>query len=62
MERCFNLLKHREGLEPLRVKSQHATLVAVTLAQMAGILLEIVGTRKTENKEEAPRQLKMVCC
>lgn len=62
MERCFNLLKHREGLEPLRVKSQHATLVAATIAQMAGIVLEIVGTRKTENKEEAPKQLKMVCC
>lgn len=62
MERCFNLLKHREGLEPLRVKSQHATLVAATLAQMATILLEIVGTRKTENKEELPKQLKMACC
>jgi hypothetical protein len=61
MERCFNLLKHREGLEPLRVKSQHATLVAATLAQMATIVLEIVGTRKTENKEELPKQLKMAC-
>lgn len=62
MERCFNLLKHREGLDPLRVKSQHATLVAVTLAQMATVVLEIVGTRRTENKEELPRQLKMACC
>ena len=62
MERCFNLLKHREGLEPLRVKSQHATLVAATLAQMAGIVLEIVGTRKMEKKEEIPKQLKMDCC
>jgi hypothetical protein len=62
MERCFNLLKHREGLEPLRVKSQHATLVAATLAQMATIVLEIVGTRKTENQEEIPKQRKMGCC
>ena len=62
MERCFNLLKHREGLEPLRVKSQHATLVVATLAQMATIVLEIVGTRKTENKQEVPKQRKMACC
>jgi len=50
------------GLGPLRVKTQHATLVVATLAQMAGIVLEIVGTCKTENKQEAPKQLKMVCC
>jgi hypothetical protein len=62
MERCFNLLKHREGLDPLRVKSQHATLVAATLAQMATVVLEILGTRKTETKETLPKQLKMACC
>ena len=61
MERGFNLLKHREGLEPLRVKSQHATIVAATLAQMATIALEVVGTRKTENKGDTLKQLKMAC-
>ena len=59
MERCFNLAKHREGLEPLRVKSQHSTLVAATFSHMATLLLEIVETRKTPKKEESPKQLKM---
>ena len=57
MERCFNLAKHREGLEPLRVKSQHAAMAAATFAQMATLLLEIVGTRRTPKKEEKPIQL-----
>lgn len=59
MERCFNLAKHREGLEPLRVKSQHAAMTAATFAQMATLLLEIVGTRRTPKKEGKPIQLKM---
>ena len=59
MERCFNLAKHREGLEPLRVKSQRSTLVAATFSHMATLLLEIVETRKTPKKEERPKQLKM---
>lgn len=59
MERCFNLAKHREGLEPLRVKSQHAAMTAATFAQMATLLLEIVGTRRTPKKEEKPKQLRI---
>lgn len=59
MERWYNLAKHREGLEPLRVKSQHSALTAVTFAQLAALLLEIVGTRKTKKQEELPRQLRM---
>jgi hypothetical protein len=59
MERCFNLAKHREGLEPLRVKSQQAAMAAATFAQMATLVLEIVGTRRTPKKEEKPIQLKM---
>jgi hypothetical protein len=59
MERYFNLAKHREGLEPLRVKSQHATMAAATFAQMATLLLEIVETRKTPKKEEKPIQLSL---
>jgi len=59
MERCFNLAKHREGLEPLRVKSQHSTLVAATFSHMATLLLEIVETRKTPKKKESPKQLNM---
>jgi hypothetical protein len=61
MERGYNLLKHREGLEPLRVKSRHAAMAAATIAHVATILLEIVGTRKAEEKEDPARQLKMDC-
>jgi len=57
MERAYNLLKHREGLEPLRVRSQHSLMAAATFAQMATLLLEIVGTRKTAKEETVPRQL-----
>lgn len=59
MERCFNLAKHREGLEPLRVKSQDSAMAAATFSQMATLLLEIVGTRRTPKKEEKPIQLKI---
>jgi hypothetical protein len=61
MERGYNLLKHREGLEPLRVKSRHAAMAAATISHVATILLEILGTRKAEDKEDPARQLKMVC-
>ena len=59
MERWYNLAKHREGLEPLRVKSQHSAMAAVTFAQVATLLLEIVGTRKIQKQEKLPMQLKM---
>ncbi|MHC4270619.1 MAG: transposase [Planctomycetota bacterium] len=57
MERSYNLLKHREGLEPLRVRSQHGVMAAATFANIATILLEIVGTRKT-TKEKHCQTLK----
>lgn len=59
MERAYNLLKHREGLEPLRVRSQHGTMAVATFAQMATLLLEIVGTRKTAIEVSVPRQLRL---
>ncbi len=59
MERWYNLAKHREGLEPLRVKSQHSAMAAVTFAQVATLLLEIVGTRKIQKPEKLPMQLEM---
>ncbi|MHC4184006.1 MAG: transposase [Planctomycetota bacterium] len=58
LERAFNLLKHREGLEPLRVKSQHGTMTVATFANIANLLLEIVATRKTETKEVCQQKLK----
>ncbi len=57
-ERPFNLLKHREGLEPVRVRSQHGLMVVATIAGIANLLLEIVATRKTKPKEES-LQLKL---
>ncbi|MFO8055667.1 MAG: transposase, partial [bacterium] len=58
IERAYNLLKHREGLEPLRTRSQHGVMCQMAFANMATLLLEIVGTRKTERKEAA-EQLKL---
>jgi len=61
MERGYNLLKHREGLEPLRVKSRHAAMAAATISHVATLLLEIVGTRRTDGREDLPKQLKALC-
>lgn len=40
-ERPFNLLKHREGLEIIRVRSQHALISKCTLTTMATLLLQM---------------------
>ena len=58
IERPFNLLKHREGLEPVRVRSQQSLMVAATFANMANLLLEIVGTRKTKSKYDRQQRFK----
>jgi hypothetical protein len=58
LERPFNLLKHREGLEPVRVRSQQGLMAVATFANMANLLLEIVATRKTKRKENRQLQLK----
>lgn len=50
MERAYNLLKHREGLEPLRARSQPGVTCVSTFAHVATLLLEIVGTRRTKEK------------
>ena len=59
MERVYNLLKHREGLEPLRVRSQHGVMAAATFAQMATLVLEIVSTRRSTRDETIPQQLRL---
>lgn len=59
MERTFNLLKHREGLETVRVKSKHGFMAAATFATAANLLIEIVGSRKTQIKENRQQQLKL---
>lgn len=59
IERPFNLLKHREGLEPVRVRSQHGLMAVATFSTMTNLLLEIVATRKTEKKENPQQKLKL---
>ena len=56
-ERPFNLLKKREGLETVRVRSQHAILARCTFTTMATLLLEITQTRKKEKPKAKQRQI-----
>ena len=46
-ERPFNLLKHREGLEPLRTLSRETTRTVTVIANIATLLIEIAGYRHT---------------
>jgi len=48
-ERPFNLLKNREGLEKVRVRSQHSLLARCTFTNIATLLLEMTGTRRKES-------------
>jgi len=57
MERSYNLLKHRAGLEHLRLKSQHRVLSAATWAQLATVLVEIAAHHHQSGKEKRPKQL-----
>ena len=50
-ERPFNLLKHREGLEQARVRSQHSLLARCAIASMATLLIELAGTRRKSPPE-----------
>jgi hypothetical protein len=54
VERPFNLIKHRDGLEPLRTKGMHNSTVVATIANIATLLIEIAGHRKKvkTNKEQ----------
>jgi len=57
-ERPFNLLKKREGLEQVRVRSQHGLVVRATFTTMATLLLELADTRRTK-KATQKQQLKL---
>ncbi len=52
-ERPFNLLKKREGLEQVRVRSQHGLVVRATFTTMATLLLELADTRRTKKVTQA---------
>ncbi|NQU63253.1 MAG: transposase [SAR324 cluster bacterium] len=54
VERPFNLLKHREGLEQIRVRSQRALITKVTIATMASLLIEM-KKRCTDPRADDPQ-------
>ena len=56
-ERPFNLLKKREGLEQVRVRSQHGVVARTTFTTMATLLLELAGTRRTKKVKQKQMEL-----
>jgi len=48
-ERPFNLIKKREGLEQVRVRSQQGLVARATFTTMVTLLLEMAGTRRKKN-------------
>lgn len=55
IERPFNLLKHREGLETLRVRSQSGVVVQCAFATMANLFIE-VERRCNDREKNNPQQ------
>jgi hypothetical protein len=56
-ERPFNLLKKREGLDQVRVRSQHGIVARTTFTTMATLLLELAETRR--RKKVKQKQMKL---
>jgi len=52
-ERAFNLLKKREGLEQVRVRSQHGVVVRAAFTTMVTLLIEMADTRRKAKKGNA---------
>jgi len=59
-ERPFNLLKKREGLEQVRVRSHHGVVVRTTFATLVTLLLELAGTRRTKKLKQEQIKLPLV--
>lgn len=51
-ERPFNLLKHREGLEEIRVRSQQALISKCSITTMATLLLEMESRLNDRAKDD----------
>lgn len=51
-ERPFNLIKKREGLETVRVRSQHGLIVRSAFTAIATLLLEMAGTRRKKQQNQ----------
>jgi DDE family transposase len=56
-ERPFNLLKHREGLEEIRVRSQHALISKCSITTMATLLLEMESRLNDRTKDNPQLQI-----
>jgi SRSO17 transposase len=56
-ERPFNLLKKREGLEQVRVRSHHGVVARTTFTTLATLLLELAGTRRTKKVKQKQKKL-----
>jgi hypothetical protein len=59
IERPFNLIKKREGLETARVRSQVALVARSTFTIIATLLIDMAGTRKKPKKRKR-EQLELV--
>ncbi len=51
-ERPFNLIKHRDGLEPLRTKGIKNSTFVASLANITTLLIEIAGYRKKKKNKD----------
>lgn len=51
-ERPFNLIKKREGLDQVRVRSQHGLVARATFTTMATLLIEMAGTRRKKKTKQ----------
>jgi len=51
-ERPFNLIKHRDGLEPLRTKGIENSTFVAGLANITTLLIEIAGYRKKKKNKD----------
>ena len=51
-ERPFNLIKKREGLDQVRVRSQHGLVARATFTTMATLLIEMAGTRRKKETKQ----------
>ena len=52
IERPFNLMKKREGLEQTRVRSQHGVIVRSAVTTIATLVLEMAGTRRKQSRKQ----------
>jgi len=55
-ERPFNLIKHMDGLEPCRMKTQATVSAQVVFSQMIGIFKVMAGLRSMPQQEVGNRQ------